>query len=63
MTLGTDQFASIIGPQYNFLKGEGRKYEPFNIDDDIKVYRLAYRPTADNIMVKFDIRALDYPQN
>ena len=62
MSIGTDQNAFIIGPQYNLLAGKGRKYEPFEIDNFIKVYRLAHRPTADNVMVKFDTRELDNPE-
>jgi len=57
-----DQNAYILAHQYNFMPEDDGKYEPFEIDDFIKVDRLAHRPSSNNCMIKFDLRGLENPE-
>jgi len=54
MTMKNTQKAYILAKTYNLSNYTDTKYEPFFIDDDIWVFRLANRPRSDNILVKFD---------
>jgi len=54
MGITEDKKAYILARTYNFCDEKDAKYEPYKIDDDNWVFRLAHRARSNNIMVKFD---------
>ncbi|GAH13492.1 unnamed protein product [marine sediment metagenome] len=49
-----DQKAWILANEYNFSDEEDTKFEPFVIDAENWVFRIAQRSRSNNIMIKFD---------
>lgn len=48
----------ILMHDYKFSDEEDTKYEPFVIDADNWVFRIAHRDRANNILIKFDPSAV-----
>ena len=54
--------AYTLAINYNLMPRIEGKFEPFEIDYPIYVFRLANRPTSDNIMVKFNSTEIAPPE-
>ena len=60
--LADDMNAYTLAINYNLMPRIEGKYEPFEIDYPTFVFRLANRPTADNIMIKFNSEEIEPPE-
>jgi len=54
--------AYTLAINYGLMPRIEGKFEPFDLDYPERVFRLANRPTSDNIMVKFDSTQIAPPE-